>query len=308
MKNNPLSSILLLITAFIWGSTFVAQRAGMEYLEPFAFNTVRSLLGAFSLLIPVLIFKIKKGHNTSLTKWQERRYFIIAGIICGAALFLAIGVQQVGMVHTSASKAGFISSMYIIIVPLISIFFGKKFPRTLWLGVLLASVGLYLLCAADGLTDIGRGDILVMISAFLFALHILVIDYFAPKVDSIKLSCVQFFVCGIISFFPAILFETTLLSAIWECRWALLYAGIVSSGIAYTLQIMGQKDTNPAVASLILSLESVFAVISGVIILHETLTLKEITGCVLMFIAIIVAQGKKAEPNHISTKFPKENQ
>lgn len=293
-KTPALNNALLLIVAFIWGSGFVAQRAGMEYLEPVTFNCVRSFLGAFSLLLLIIIFKIKKGPNRSLDKWEERRYFIKAGFFCGIALFFASVIQQIGMVYTTASKAGFISSMYIIIVPLISIFLGKKIQKSIWIGVFLGAFGLYLLCgsAKGSINGIEFGDLLIMVSAFLYAVHILIIDYYAPKVDSVKLSCVQFFVVGLISLIPAFLYETPAFDAIFECKWALLYAGVISCGVAYTLQIVAQKNTNPALASLILSFESVFAVLTGYLILHETLSLKEILGCILMFIAVLAAQKK----------------
>lgn len=271
----------------------MAQRAGMEFVGPFTFNTVRSFLGAFSLLILIIIFKIKKGPNLKMNKWEERRYFIKAGIVSGIALFFAFSVQQVGMVYTSASKAGFISSMYIVIVPLISILLGRKIPSTIWLGVILGVSGLYFLCVKGGLNAFGYGDLMVLASALLFAIHILIIDYFAPRVDSVKLSCVQFFVCAIISMIAMFFAENPTMTAILDCKWALLYAGVLSSGVAYTLQIMGQKDTDPAVASLILSLESVFAVVAGFLVLHEILSGREIFGCFLMFAAIIAAQIKK---------------
>lgn len=306
MQNKPVNNILLLITAFIWGSTFVAQRAGMEFIGPFSFNAVRSFLGAFSLLFLIIIFKIKKGPNRKMNKWAERRYFIGAGILLGIALFFAIGVQQVGMVYTTASKAGFISSMYIVLVPLISLFLGRKIPKIVWLGVILGVFGLYFLCAKNSLNGLGYGDLMVLASALLFAIHILIIDYFAPKVDSVKLSCVQFFVCGIISLFPMFLFENPDISAFLNCKWELLYAGVISSGVAYTLQIIGQKDTDPAIASLILSLESVFAAVCGFLILGETLTLRELFGCFLMFAAILSAQIKPG--NEIKkTSFEQEN-
>ncbi len=290
MQNRAMNNILLLITAFIWGAGFVAQRAGMDFIEPYTFNCVRSYLGAFSLLIPILIFKIKKGPNRKMNKWEERRYMFKAGAICGLALFFASSVQQVGMVYTSASKAGFISSMYIIIVPLISVFLGRKFPWSLWFGVLLGAFGLYFLCGSNGFSQIGRGDIYIMISAVLYSVHILTIDYFAPKVDSVKLSCVQFFVVGFISLIPVYMFESPTWDGILACKWALLFAGVVSCGLAYTLQIIAQKNTNPALASLLLSFESVFAVLTGYLILNETLTAKEILGCILMFAAVLVAQ------------------
>ncbi len=293
-KTPSLNNILLLIVAFIWGAGFVAQRAGMEYLEPITFNSVRSFLGAFSLLLLIIIFKIKKGPNKNINKWEERRYFIKAGFFCGVALFFASVIQQIGMVYTTASKAGFISPMYIIIVPLISIFLGKKIPKTIWIGVFFGALGLYFLCvgASGGFDSIEFGDLLIMISAFLYSIHILIIDYYAPKVDSVKLSCVQFLVVGLISLLPAFIYETPTLAAIYECRWSLLFAGVISCGVAYTLQIIAQKNTNPALASLILSFESVFAVLTGYLILHETLTSREILGCILMFIAVLAAQSK----------------
>ncbi len=301
MNKSALNNILLLTTAFIWGAGFVGQRAGMEFIEPLTFNCVRSFLGAFSLLFLIIIFKIKKGPNRKMNKWEERRYMFKAGILCGLALFFASSIQQIGMVYTSASKAGFISSMYIIIVPIISIFLKKKIPSTVWLGVILGAFGLYFLCAAGvkegGISAVGFGDILIMVSAFLYSIHILVIDYFAPKVDSVKLSCVQFFVVGLVSIIPVFIFETPVLEKIVECRWALLFTGVVSCGIAYTLQIVAQKNTNPAIASLLLSFESVFAVLTGYLILHEVLTLKEILGCILMFAAVIIAQIKNKQPS-----------
>ena len=301
MQNRAINNILLLITAFIWGAGFVAQRAGMDFIEPYTFNCVRSYLGALSLLILIAIFKIKKGPNRKMNKWEERRYMFKAGIICGLALFFASSVQQVGMVYTTASKAGFISSMYIIIVPLIAVFLGRKFPKNLWFGVLLGAIGLYFLCGSNGLSHIGKGDIYIMISAILYSVHILTIDHFAPKVDSVKLSCVQFFVVGIIGLIPVYFLENPTWEGILACRWALLFAGVVSCGIAYTLQIIAQKNTNPALASLILSFESVFAVLTGYLILNETLTYKEILGCILMFTAVLAAQyrGKAAKESSL---------
>jgi len=301
MQNRAVNNILLLITAFIWGAGFVAQRAGMDFIGPYTFNCARSYLGAFSLLILIAVFKIKKGPNRKMNKWEERRYMLKAGIICGLALFFASSVQQVGMVYTTASKAGFISSMYIIIVPLISVFLGRKFPPTLWFGVFLGALGLYCLCGSKGLRHIGYGDILIMLSAILYSVHILMIDHFAPKVDSVKLSCVQFFVVGIIGLIPAFILENPAMEGLLACAGPLLFAGVISCGVAYTLQIVAQKNTNPALASLLLSFESVFAVITGYLILHEILTFREITGCILMFTAVIAAQyrGKNSKERQI---------
>lgn len=290
MKNDALNNTMLLITAFIWGSAFVAQKSGMDFLEPVSYNCIRSFLGALSLLVLIIIFKIKKGPNLNMNKWEERRYLFRAGIITGLVLFFAMTVQQIAMVQTSASKAGFISSMYIILVPLIAVFFGRKFSKTLWFGVFLSLVGLYFLCCADGFGAMGLGDFLVLVSALLFAIHILIIDHYAPRVDGVKLSCIQFFVVGFVSVAPALIFETPTLDNITACAVPLLYAGVFSSGIAYTLQIIAQKNTDPALASLILSFESVFSVLSAVLILNETLSQKEILGCLLMFIAVLIAQ------------------
>ena len=264
----------------------------MDFIGPYTFNCARSFLGALSLLILIGIFKIKKGPNRKMNKWEERRYMLKAGAICGLALFFASSVQQVGMVYTTASKAGFISSMYIIIVPLISVLLGRKFSPCLWFGVFLGALGLYCLCGSNGLRHIGYGDILIMISAILYSVHILTIGYFAPKVDSVKLSCVQFVVAGAVGLIPAFLFENPAWAGLLACAGPLFFAGVVSCGVAYTLQIVAQKNTNPAVASLLLSFESVFAVITGFLILHETLTIREIIGCILMFTAVLAAQYK----------------
>jgi len=295
MNNKALNNILLLTTAFIWGAGFVGQRAGMEFIEPLTFNCARSFLGAFSLLFLIIIFKIKKGPNKKMNKWEERRYMFKAGILCGLALLFASSIQQIGMVYTTASKAGFISSMYIIIVPLISVFLGRKFPPAIWLGVILGALGLYFLCADDAggsASNMGFGDILIMISAVLYSIHILIIDHYAPKVDSVKLSCVQFFAVGLVSLIPVFMFENPTIEGLIECKWPLLFTGVVSCGIAYTLQIIAQKNTNPALASLLLSFESVFAVLTGYLILHEVLSLREILGCILMFAAVLAAQIK----------------
>ena len=193
------------------------------------------------------------------------------------------------MVYTTAGKAGFITALYIVLVPILGVFIRKKVKPIVWLCVILAVAGLYLLCMTDGLS-LGQGDLLVLLCAFAFSIHILVIDYFAPRTDGVALSCIQFFVCGILSLFPMFLAETPVWSAILDCWIPILYAGVLSCGVAYTLQILAQKHTDPTVASLLLSLESVFAAIAGAIILHEQLAPRELAGCVLMFAAIIIAQ------------------
>lgn len=283
-------TMMLLLTALIWGSSFVAQRAGMEYIGPFTFNGIRSLIGGL-VLIPV-IFLFSKEKNAELTEGEKKagkKTLLLGGILCGIVLFAASSLQQIGMVYTTAGKAGFITALYIVLVPILGVFIRKKVKPIVWLCVILAVAGLYLLCMTDGLS-LGRGDLLVLLCAFAFSIHILVIDYFAPRTDGVALSCIQFFVCGILSLFPMFLAETPVWFAILDCWIPILYAGVLSCGVAYTLQILAQKHTDPTVASLLLSLESVFAAIAGAIILHEQLAPRELAGCVLMFAAIIIAQ------------------
>ncbi|MFR7984809.1 MAG: DMT family transporter [Clostridia bacterium] len=283
-------TMMLLLTALIWGSSFVAQRAGMEYIGPFTFNGIRSLIGGL-VLIPV-IFLFSKEKNAELTEAEKKagkKTLLLGGILCGIVLFAASSLQQIGMVYTTAGKAGFITALYIVLVPILGVFIRKKVKPMVWLCVILAVAGLYLLCMTDGLS-LGRGDLLVLLCAFAFSIHILVIDYFAPRTDGVALSCIQFFVCGILSLFPMFLAETPVWFAILDCWIPILYAGVLSCGVAYTLQILAQKHTDPTVASLLLSLESVFAAIAGAIILHEQLAPRELAGCVLMFAAIIIAQ------------------
>ncbi|MEG0829452.1 MAG: DMT family transporter [Anaerovoracaceae bacterium] len=301
MTHKLRGNLMLLLTAIIWGSSFVAQRAGMDSIGPFTFNGLRSILGGL-VLIPVifLMMKINKpvGEEKKRTleeKKASRKTLIIGGISCGIALFIASSLQQMGLVHTTAGKAGFITALYIVLVPILGLFIGKRVRPIVWICVLLAVVGLYLLCISDGFS-IGKGDLLVIACAVVFSIHILIIDHFSPKVDGVTMSCIQFFVCGIISIVPMFALETPNLASIMECWLPICYAGILSCGVAYTLQIVAQKNTDPTIASLLLSLESVFAVIAGVIILHEHISSKELMGCAIMFIAIILAQvPSKAE-------------
>ena len=281
---NIKNSLILLLTATIWGSAFVAQSVGMDYVEPFTFTAVRSIIGGI-VLIPYILLTSKKKTTAS-----DNKTLFIGGICCGTFLFIASSFQQIGIQYTTVGRAGFITACYIIIVPIISlIFFKKKSDYKLWVAVLLSLMGLYLLCITDGFS-IGKGDFLVFICAIFFSLHILVIDYFSPKVDCVKMSCIQFFVCGLISVLPAIILEDININMIFEAWAPILYAGVLSSGVAYTLQIVGQKNMNPTIASLILSLESCISVIAGFIILNQKMTSREIFGCVLMFSAIILAQ------------------
>lgn len=286
---------MLLLTALIWGVAFVAQSVGMDYIGPFTFNSVRSLLGGF-VLLPVIgvVTARQKKHGNDKTVYNKKT-LIIGGICCGLALAAASGIQQVGISMTTVGKAGFITALYILIVPILGIFLKKKAGVKLWVSVAIALVGLYMLCMSGALT-INTGDILIMVCAVIFAVHILTIDYFSSKVDCVKMACIQFFVCGLVSMIPAfavdgpIFHKTPELGAIAGAWLPIVYAGVLSCGVAYTLQIVAQKNTEPTVASLILSLESVFAVLAGWIILGQKLSSREIIGCVLMFGAIILAQ------------------
>lgn len=300
MKTGQLrNSLLLLLTSFIWGVAFVAQSVGGEAVGCFTFNGVRSLIGAV-VLIPVICFldKQKKkelGEERFLKEKGDFKQLLFGGICCGVMLCIASNFQQFGISFTTVGKAGFITAMYILIVPILGLFLKKKVGAKVWLGVVLATIGLYMLCMTSESFSLSKGDFLVLICAGFFSLHILIIDYFSPKVDGVRLSCIQFFVCGLISMVIAFIFEEPNLGAILSGWLPILYAGVLSCGVAYTLQIIGQKNMDPTVASLILSLESVFSVLAGWVILNQTLSVRELFGCVLMFLAIILAQLPKKE-------------
>ena len=295
MKTGQIkNSLLLLLTAFIWGVAFVAQSVGGEAVGCFTFNGVRSLIGAV-VLLPVIYFldvqkKKELGEEKFLEQKGDKKTLLLGGICCGVMLCIASNFQQFGISFTTVGKAGFITAMYILIVPILGLFMKKKVGIKVWLGVVLATIGLYMLCMTSESFSLSKGDFLVLICAGFFSLHILIIDYFSPKVDGVRMSCIQFFVCGVISTAIAFIFENPSFSAILSGWLPILYAGVLSCGVAYTLQIVGQKNMDPTVASLILSLESVFSVLAGWVILHQTLSMRELFGCVLMFLAIILAQ------------------
>lgn len=289
MKKQVRGNLLLIITSFIWGFAFVFQSKGMEFIGPFTFNSLRLIVGAL-VLLPFTFIEaklLKKNNDESKIKPSIKKT-IIGGLILGACIFLASSFQQVGIVSTSAGKAGFITSLYIVFVPIIGLFFKRKFKISIIPSLIIALIGMYLLCV-KGNFDIAQGDLLVLCSALFFSFQILATDYFVKYVSPIKLSCSQFLVAGLLSLIPMTQ-ETIVWSQISLALPSILYTGILSCGLAYTLQIMAQKDINPTIACLIMSLESVFAVIGGVLILHEALTLKEGIGCVLLFIAIVIAQ------------------
>ncbi len=293
-------SLLLLLTATIWGVAFVSQSVGMDYVGPFTFNAARSLIGA-AVLVPciALLKKIQKKEEgpEEVHKKEDKRTLLRGGICCGVILAVASSFQQFGLLYTTVGKAGFITAMYIILVPLLGIFAGKKVGLRIGISVVIAVAGLYLLCMTESLR-LEAGDILVLLCAVVFSFHIMVIDHFSPLVDGVKMSCIQFLTCSILCGICMFLFEAPKLSMILAAWKPVLYAGVMSCGVAYTLQIVGQKGMNPTVASLIMSLESVISVLAGFVLLHEVLSRRELFGCVLMFAAIILAQlpeRKRAE-------------
>lgn len=279
--------MLLLLTALIWGAAFVAQSAGMEQNGPFTFNTIRMILGGI-VLIPCIALFDKMRHVRLGWRSADKNLWV-GGCLCGVALFTGATLQQFGIQYTSAGKAGFITALYVIFVPLCRLFAGKRPGKLLWGSVALAAVGMYLLCM-DGSLALSKGDVLVLLGAFGFTAHILIIDHFSQKVDGVRMSCIQFFVAGALSLVCMFLFEAPSVPAILSAWAPILYASLLSCGVAYTLQVVAQKDTDPTVASLILCLESVFAVLFGWLLLGETLSMKELLGCILMFVAIVLAQ------------------
>ncbi len=284
-------NIMLVITALIWGTAFVAQRVGMDYIGPYTFLCVRSLIGGI-FLIPCMFFLKRFRNKKEITNYGNFKELVLGGIFCGIALFAASSFQQIGIIYTSVGKAGFITALYIILVPIFGLFLGNKAGIKIWLAVFISLTGLYLLCVKDN-WSINKGDMFLFVCAVFFAVHILVIDHFSSKVDGVKMSCIQFLVCGLISAIFMVIFEQPNLLSIINGLIPVLYAGIMSSGVAYTLQIIAQKYTKPVTASIIMSLESVFAVLGGWIILHETLSCREFIGCILVFGAIILTEIPK---------------
>ncbi len=283
------SELLLLLSAVIWGFAFVAQRAGMEFTGPFTFNALRFALGSLSLLPFILINRRKNSKDISGTDPSASKNYFKGGIILGSILFVASSFQQVGIVYTTAGNAGFITGFYVILVPIFGIFIGKKTHFNVWIGSALALAGMYLLSVKQNLT-VSYGDILVFFAAVFYALHVLTIGHYATKSDNLKISALQFAVCSIYSIIAAFLFETPELSGIIEAAIPILYGGVFSVGIAYTLQLIGQRKAHPAPAAIILSLEAVFAVFGGWLILNEVVTINTLAGCLLMLTGMILAQ------------------
>lgn len=298
MSKKMQSNILLLLTAIIWGSAFVAQKSGMDYVEPFTFNGIRTFIGGL-VLIPVIFFMEKKNPPEEISreeKTKKNKELLIGGICCGLALFAASSLQQFGVSYTTAGKAGFITTLYVVFVPIISVLLRKKVRPIMWLCVAMGAVGLYLLCMTDASFRLTFGDTLVLLCAVAFAVHILTVDHFSPRMDGIKLSCIQFLTVGIVSMVCMFIFEHPDIHAILDCAVPLLYAGVLSCGLGFTFQVVAQKHAEPTVASLLMSLESVFAVVFGALLLHETMSMRELSGCLIIFIAVIISQLPEKKP------------
>ena len=294
MRNKFRGSLALLLATVIWGSAFIAQSVGMDHIGPMTFQAARCGLGAI-FLIPV-IFMFDKDKKNYLQKWANVKLWK-TGFFCGCALFVAAGLQQVGLVYTTAGKAGFITAMYIVLVPILGLFLKKRPPFVAWISVLVAVAGLYLLSCA-GATKINIGDILMLGGALGFAVQITLVDQLATNLDGLRLNCIQALVCSLLSALVMALTETPSIPAIAAAALPIGYAGILSMGIAYSLQIVGQKHLDPTPASLIMSLESVFAALCGWLLLNERMSIPEICGCGLVFAAVILSQFPDMKKAH----------
>lgn len=287
MKDKYKGSLSILLATLIWGSTFVAQSVGMDYIGPFTFQAVRCGLALIGLL-PVIYIADRRSGRSFCKEWANKQLWI-GGLLCAVPLFLAANLQQLGIVSTSAGKSAFLTAMYIVIVPILGLFVGRKPSPMVPISVVLAVIGLYLLSCV-GVTRIQEGDILLLLCALMFAVQILFVDRFAPSVDALRLNCLQAGFCAVASGMIAVFAEDIRLSDLLDCWLPLSYAGFLSMGAAYSLQIIGQKHLEPSTASLIMSLESVFAVLFGWLLLHETMTVWEGIGCILVFAAVILSQ------------------
>ena len=289
-KKETESALLMVLTSVIWGIAFVFQRTGMEHIGPFAFNFFRCLLSILFLIsVSVVLSRKNRDKKDNIKKETSSKTLIIGGVLAGLALFLGMSTQQVGMVSTTASKAGFITTMYIVLVPIMGSFYGRKTTLKMWLCVITSCIGLYLLSIKSGFT-IEKGDFLVFLSAIFFGIQIVVIDIVASNTDAIKLSMVEFATSGILSLIATLFTEHTTMHGIESAAIAILYTGLLSSGVGFTLQIVAQKNLSPTIASLIMSMESGVSAIAGVVFLGEVLSEREIIGCIIMVISVILAQ------------------
>ena len=289
MSQRIRQNVLPLLSAMIWGAAFVGQSVAGDYLPPFAINALRSAVAAAALGVAILCFRRWQSAHGGTPGKQAPRALLTGGILCGTILTVAANLQQIGLIDTSAGKASFITALYIVIVPLCGLFAGRRLAPTVWCAVALALAGLYLLCIRSGFT-IQRGDWFVLLCAVGFSAHILVIDHYTKTVDGLSLSFVQFLTCAVLSGAVSLLTEQTDFSTAAHWIWPILYVGVFSSGVGYTLQILAQKGSNPTVVSILLSLESVFGVLSGALFLHERMSARELLGCLLMFAAVLLSQ------------------
>lgn len=293
------ANLLLTLTAAIWGFAFVAQRAGMEFVGPFTFNGLRFAIGGL-VLTPFILSPVARvgvsNQNPQPTQSTRStsRMLLVGGLLSGTVLFAAATLQQMGLVYTTAGKAGFITGLYVVLVPILGLALGQRTSAFTWLGVALATIGLYLLSVRGDFT-IGLGDLLVLVGAVLWAIHILVLGHFSPRTDSTRLALVQFVTCAVLSLLAAVLFETITFAGIEGALLPILYAGIMSVGVGYTLQVFGQRQARPSHVAILLSLESVFAVIGGWLLLNEQLSGRALLGCGLMLLGIIVSQLVRKE-------------
>ncbi len=280
------SDLLLLVAAFIWGTTFVAQRMGMDHIGPMTYNALRFALGAVTLVPVIWLFRT---NDETIGRPRSTRFLFWAGILAGMALFGGASMQQMGLVYTTAGKASFITSLYVALVPIAGMFLGHRCGLPVWAGAALAVAGLYLLSVTESLA-IGRGDLLVLAGALFWTVHVLLIDYLAKRANPLHIACIQFLACSALSLPAAVLSEQITLPAIGAATIPILYGGILSAGVAFTLQVVCQRTSPPAHAAIVMSLETVFAALSGYLILHERLTPRDLLGCVLMFTGLMVVQ------------------
>ncbi len=295
-KTQLKANILLLLTAAIWGLAFVAQKVGAEHVGAFTYNGIRFALGSISLIPLILFLNKKKGENeeTQNNDRDSLKLTVKAGIIAGCALFIATSLQQMGVMGTTAGKAGFITGLYMVIVPILGLFLKQKVNKSTWIGIVIAIIGLYLLSINEDFS-ISNGDLLVLIGSVGWAIHILLIDNFTKKIDPLKLSSIQFATCSILSLVMAIIFEDINMVGISGAMVSILYGGLLSVGVAYTLQVVAQKNAKPSHAAILLSMESVFGALGGAMFLGERIGTRGLVGCILIFIAIIISQLKPSE-------------
>lgn len=289
MKHSSRGNLFLFMAALIWGCALVAQKAGMDHLGPFGFTAIRCTMGGL-VLLPLIWYLDRKKSSEDREKEASGKETLIGSVCCGIVLTSLILFQQFGLPYTTVGKAGFITALYILLTPVMGIFLGKKAGRNLWIGVVIGLAGMYMLCLFEGVSGLTFGDLMMLCAAVMAAAHIHVIDHFVQKIDPVKLSAYQFIVAGLLCVVPMFIFEDISVEAILDCAVPILYAGLISCGLGYTFQVVGQKATDPSLASLILSLETVFSLLAGWVFFKEILTVPEYIGCALMFIAIIISQ------------------